>query len=68
MCNMQCNKCQSNMRLQSESLTEEFWVCANTDCNKWARRSTIIHDEKETSALFAPLFRGIASRFSIKRF
>lgn len=68
MCDMQCSKCQSAMRLQSESLTEEFWVCANTDCNKWARRSTVIHDERESSPLFAPLFGSIAARFSIKGF
>jgi hypothetical protein len=56
------------MRLQSESLTEEFWVCANTDCNKWVRRSSIIHHEKQTASLVAPLISGMASRFSIKAF
>lgn len=65
MSNLQCNKCQNHMRLQSESLTEEFWVCTNTDCNKWLRRSTVIHDSKEAST---PLFGGLASRFSTKVF
>jgi len=40
---MQCNKCQSTMQLQSESLTEEFWVCTNSRCNTWTRQSSVIH-------------------------
>lgn len=31
------------MQLQSESLTEEFWVCTNSSCNKWIRQSSVIH-------------------------
>jgi hypothetical protein len=31
------------MQLQSESLTEEFWVCCNSDCHTWERRSTVTH-------------------------
>jgi hypothetical protein len=52
------------MRLQSESLTEEFWVCANAKCNKWLRRSTVIHDERGASSTFMPLFGGITSLIS----
>lgn len=65
MCNLQCNKCQNSMRLQSESLTEEFWVCENNHCNKWLRRSTVIHDSHNPSS-FANPFSGIgAGIFSI---
>ena len=65
MCDMQCNKCQSSMRLQSESLTEEFWVCANTDCNKWHRRSTVAHDSESASSFASPLFGMGSGLFSI---
>jgi hypothetical protein len=52
---IQCEKCQNAMRLQSETLTEEFWVCPNTECNKWFRRSSIIHDSNSATAA-APMF------------
>jgi hypothetical protein len=44
---VQCEKCQNAMRLQSETLTEEFWVCQNSACNKWFRCSSVIHQPNQ---------------------
>jgi ssDNA-binding Zn-finger/Zn-ribbon topoisomerase 1 len=65
MCDIECKKCQSTMRLQSESLTEEFWVCENTECNKWVRRSSIIHEAKKKATSGISLFGKWDTLFSV---
>lgn len=53
------------MKLQSESLTEEFWVCTNSRCNKWLRRSTVINDSDKTAAFASQLFGMAGGIFAI---
>jgi hypothetical protein len=66
MNSVQCEKCESAMRLQSESLTEEFWVCSNSRCNKWVRRSSIIHDtDNHATGGGTPFFKMPKAIFSI---
>jgi ssDNA-binding Zn-finger/Zn-ribbon topoisomerase 1 len=65
MSSIQCEKCESAMRLQSESLTEEFWVCSNPSCNKWLRRSSIIHDANTKTGFGGSLFKLPKAVFSV---
>jgi hypothetical protein len=67
MSNLQCNKCQNHMQMQSESLTEEFWVCTNTECNKWERRSSVSH-EVTSSSISIGLGEAIYSIFNKRVF
>ncbi|GEM_PF-2245369 len=54
----QCVKCQAVgrngvMKMQSETLTEQFWVCSNAECNNRFSKKTDFHETKETMTLGA---------------
>ncbi len=42
------------MKLQTTSLTEEFWVCSTSRCNHWLRRSTVIPEADELAVAAVP--------------